>query len=193
MGRRFSRAGTFVAGAVSIILIVVLLMAIGVIPLKAETTTVVSNDVITPVASTSAAASTGDGLTPGQIYQRYADGVVEVLANFSQQGYSPYEQSSASQALGSGFVVSTDGLILTNSHVVADNGVRADSVEVVFKGQDQSADTTHVKATLVGLDETSDVALLKVDPDEAPALDPLTLGDSSAVSVGEPVVAIGNR
>ena len=194
MGRRLSRAGTFVAGAVAVMVIVVLLMAAGVIPVRAETTTVVRDSatpVVAPAAVTTATAA-GGGLTAAQIYERYASGVVEVLADFTQQGYDPYGGQSSGQALGSGFVVSEDGYILTNAHVVIENGVRADSVEVVFKGQDQSADATHVTATVVGVDETSDVALLKVDPGEAPALEPLSLGDSSTVSVGEPVVAIGN-
>jgi len=63
----------------------------------------------------------------------------------------------------------------------------------VFKTQNGAGtDTTTVAATVVGVDETSDVALLKVDPAKAPALDPVPLGDSSAVQVGEAVVAIGN-
>lgn len=193
MGRGLSRAGTFVAGAVAVMAIVVLLMAAGLIPVKTETTVVGASTtpVVTSANATTTTAAGGD-LTPAQIYERYASGVVEVLASFAQQGYDPYGQQSSGQALGSGFVVSEDGFILTNAHVVADGGVRAGSVEVVFKGRDQSADATHVDATVVGVDETSDVALLKVDPDDAPALEPLPLGDSSTVSVGAPVVAIGN-
>ena len=190
MGKSFSRAGTFIAGAVAVVVIVVLLMAFGVVPVKTETTTLVrSGGTTTTVAST--ASSTSGGLTAEQIYQNYATGVVEVLSTFSQQGLSPYGQQSSGQALGSGFVVSEDGYILTNAHVVVNNGQKADSVEVVFKGQGQDGGT-HVSATVVGVDETSDVALLKVDPAKAPALDPLPLGDSSKVAVGEPVVAIGN-
>jgi S1-C subfamily serine protease len=190
MGKRFSRVGAFVAGAVSIVVIVVLLMAFGVVPVKTETTTLVrSSGTTTTAASTT--SSTDGGLTAEQIYQKYASGVVEVLATFSQQGFSPYGQQSSGQALGSGFVVSKDGQILTNAHVIADNGMQAGSVEVVFKGQGQDGGT-HVEATVVGVDETSDVALLKVDPTKAPALNPLPLGDSSKVVVGEPVVAIGN-
>jgi S1-C subfamily serine protease len=190
MSNRFSRAGTFVAGAVSIIVIVVLLMAFGVVPVKTETTTLVSTGGSTStVASTT--PSTSGTLTAEQIYQKYSSGVVEVLSTFGQQGFSPYGQQSSGQALGSGFVVSKDGYILTNAHVVVNNGQKAASVAVVFKGQGQDGGT-HVKATVVGVDETSDVALLKVDPSKAPALAPVPLGDSSKVAVGEPVVAIGN-
>jgi S1-C subfamily serine protease len=189
MGKRFPRAGTFVAGAVSVIVVVVLLMAFGVVPVKTETQTLVT----TGATNTTVASTTPQtGLTAEQIYQQYSAGVVEVLSTFAPQGVSPFGQSSSGQALGSGFVVSKDGYVLTNAHVVVNNGQRASTVTVAFKGQGQGTQTARVAATVVGVDETSDVALLKVDPAKAPALDPLPLGDSSKVLAGEPVVAIGN-
>jgi putative serine protease PepD len=101
--------------------------------------------------------------------------------------------STTSQALGSGFVVSSNGTILTNAHVISDSGTRATSVKVVFKLQmDGRKETREVPATIVGSDETSDVAVLKVDPAQAPSLVPLKFGDSASVEVGEAVVAIGN-
>jgi S1-C subfamily serine protease len=183
------------AGSAVTVLVIVALMATGVLPVKTETTTVVREKAAATAAATTTVALTSADMTPTQIYDRYSAGVVEVLSTFNTvASMSPYGQSSSSaQALGSGFVVSTDGFILTNAHVVSNNGVRADSVKVVFKTQSNSGtDTTTVLATVVGVDETSDVALLKVDPAKAPALDPLPLGDSSAVQVGEAVVAIGN-
>ncbi len=85
-------------------------------------------------------------------------------------------------ATGSGFLIDTEGHIVTNNHVVEG----ADRVEVKLG----SSDTTYT-AEVVGTDPATDVALLKVD---APAdqLHPLLLGDSANVEVGEPVVAIGN-
>ena len=195
MRRTWSRTGAFAAGALATVLVVVLLMAGGVLPVKTERTTVVREKTATAAASTSTIALTTTDMTPTQIYDKYSAGVVEVLATFdSVASMTPYGQSSGSaQALGSGFVVSADGSILTNAHVVSDSGTRASSVEVVFKTQSgDGTDTTTVAATVVGVDETSDVALLKVDPAKSPALDPLPLGDSSAVQVGEAVVAIGN-
>jgi S1-C subfamily serine protease len=190
MGKLTSRAGSFLAGAVSVVLILVLLMAFGVVPVKTDTTTIVRTGAQTASTATTSSQS---GLTPEQIYQRYSAGVVEVLSTFPAQGTSIFGQSSsAAQALGSGFVVSTDGYILTNAHVVVDNGQRASSVTVAFKGAGEGTQTTRVAAKVVGVDETSDVALLKVDPAKAPALQPVPLGNSSAVPVGEPVVAIGN-
>ena len=167
------------AGSAVTVLVIVALMATGVLPVKTETTTVVREKAAATAATTTVALTSAD-VTPTQIYDRYSAGVVEVLSTFNTvASMSPYGQSSSSaQALGSGFVVSTDGFILTNAHVVSNNGVRADSVNVVFKTHSNSGtDTTTVLATVVGVDETSDVALLKVDQAKAPALDPLPLGD----------------
>lgn len=80
---------------------------------------------------------------------------------------------------GSGFIVSEDGYILTNQHVI--DG--AQEVRVLFE------DGTEVVADLIGSDVTTDVALLKI---EAEGLVPLVLGDSDAIRVGEFVLAIGN-
>ena len=83
------------------------------------------------------------------------------------------------RGLGSGVVISRDGYILTNNHVV--DG--ADSITVEF------ADGRTLNATLIGADKPSDVALLKVKGDTFPAL---TLGNSDAVQVGDVVLAVGN-
>jgi len=192
MSRVFAHTKSFLVGAVSVLTILVIPIAFGVVPVKTEKTTVVKQQ--TAGASTiTNAAFTGASLTPEQIYEQSSSGVVEVLATFSQaQASNPYDPaaSSSSQALGTGFAVSKDGYILTNAHVVAQNAVTAESVKVVFKDGDSGMTT--VDAAVVGVDETSDVALLKVDPAKAPDLKPLTLGDSAAVQPGEAVVAIGN-
>ena len=94
------------------------------------------------------------------------------------------------QGIGTGFVVSEDGDILTNAHVVSESGITASSVTVVFKGE--GSDGVQIPATIVGSDESTDVALLRIDPSQAPELTPVKLGDSSQVAVGEEVVAIGN-
>ena len=194
MSKRASVSWTFLAGVAATALVLVALMVAGVLPVKTETKTVVRTAGVTaPATSTVSMSSTGTALTPVEIYQKYSAGVVEVFSTFpAGQSQSPLGQSSGPvQGLGSGFVVSADGHILTNAHVVENNGQRATTVSVVFKTAD-GKDSTKVPATIVGVDETSDVALLKIDPAKAPALLPLTLGDSDAVQVGEPVVAIGN-
>ncbi|MGO8685290.1 MAG: S1C family serine protease [Thermoleophilia bacterium] len=185
-----SRATVFFAGAVTVVVILVALVAADVLPVKTETTTVLQQSATgnVPTALTSSSA-----LTPEQIYNKYSPGVVEVISTFpaSSSGLGFFGQSTGpSQALGSGFVVSRDGYVLTNAHVVQSSGQNASSVTVVFKGQ--GTQTKNVTAKIVGVDPTSDVAVLKVDPAQAPALVPLVLGNSSAVLVGEPVVAIGN-
>ena len=83
---------------------------------------------------------------------------------------------------GSGFVYDTAGDIVTNYHVAGE----ALRINVIFW------DETSVPAELVGGDADSDLAVIKVDPAAAPALHPLAIGDSSAIQVGQMVVAIGN-
>lgn len=89
--------------------------------------------------------------------------------------------SKGGGATGSGFVLDKNGHIVTNQHVV--DG--ADRVSVVFGGDER------MTAEVVGEDASTDVAVLKVDAPDG-LLTPLSLGDSSAVDVGEPVIAIGN-
>ena len=84
-----------------------------------------------------------------------------------------------SNALGSGFVVSSDGLIVTNNHVI--DG--ADEIEIEFFSGKK------LPAKVIGKDEKTDIAVLKV---ESAQLQPLKLGDSDSVRVGEYVLAIGN-
>lgn len=185
-----SRATVFFAGAVTVVVILVALVAAGVVPVKTETTTVVQQSAAGNVPT---ALTSGSALTPEQIYNKYSPGVVEVISTFpaSSSGLGFFGQSAGpSQALGSGFVVSRDGYVLTNAHVVQSNGQNASSVTVVFKGQ--GTQTKNVTAKIVGVDPTSDVAVLKVNPAQSPTLVPLLLGNSNAVLVGEPVVAIGN-
>ena len=91
------------------------------------------------------------------------------------QGQQPYETHS----LGSGFVLSSDGYILTNHHVIKD----ADEIIVRFN------DRSEFEATLLGSDERSDIALLKV---ETTGLKAVKLGDSNDLKVGEWVLAIGS-
>lgn len=90
-------------------------------------------------------------------------------------------QPQYSQALGSGFVWSSDGYIVTNNHVVSG----ASKIEVQFP------DGTTVPATVVGADPDSDLAVVKVD-NPGFALTPITVNDSTQVKVGQVAVAIGN-
>jgi putative serine protease PepD len=119
-----------------------------------------------------------NGLTPGQIYRQTYQGVVEITVSSPQQTPMGNQES---QAQGSGFVIDSDGHIVTNEHVV-DN---ADSVSVRFWNGNT------YKASVVGSDQSTDLAVIKVDAPQS-VLHPLTLGDSSKVKVGDAVVAIGS-
>ncbi len=137
--------------------------------------TVVRQVTVTGAQPTAAASN----LSVTGVYNSAAKGVVEITVSVTSSGY-PYGGQSG-QAQGSGFVYDTDGHIVTNQHVVDGAG----SISVRFW------DGTTSKATLVGSDPSTDLAVLKVNA-PASALHPLALGDSSAVEVGEGVVAIGS-
>ena len=92
------------------------------------------------------------------------------------------------ESLGSGFVINSDGVIVTNSHVVRMNGHNADSIRVKFK-DDPPRSEGH-EATVLGVDEGTDVAVIKLKKSKNVTVAPL--GDSEKIQVGEWVVAIGN-
>jgi 2-alkenal reductase len=129
---------------------------------------------------------TGNGFNPARLYAERSGGVVTVYALFDEH------QATGDASQGSGFVVSKDGYVLTNSHVITDagggTGSQPDAASEVYVG---FKDGERVPAEIVGWDVFDDVGLLKVDADAHP-LRPLPLGDSAAVKVGQPVVAIGS-
>jgi 2-alkenal reductase len=130
----------------------------------------------------------GDAFDPEEIYRERVDGVVTVYSLFEGPG-----EASPGAAQGSGFVVSRDGYILTNSHVITTAGegpadstpAPAERVFVEFRDADR------VEAEIVGWDIFDDVGVLKVDPQDH-ALRPMPLGDSRDVRVGQWVAAIGS-
>ena len=129
----------------------------------------------------------GNGFDPRRIYKEEAPGVVTVISLFG--GDSLDDLGDQSGGVGSGFVLSGDGEIVTNAHVVTTGEVpdlrEARQVYVEF------ADGNQVEADVQGYDPDSDLALLKVDP-KGLTLRPLPLGDSEQVQVGTPVAAIGS-
>jgi S1-C subfamily serine protease len=159
-----------------VVALVVLVAGLGA---STRTTTVVQQ---APVGATLAADRSG--LTAAEIYKRDAPGVVFVKADVVQRAQSAFDlfpTETQGIATGSGFVVDRNGDILTNAHVI-DGAVK---VTVQF------ADDRVVDARILGKDSSSDLALLKVDPDGL-TLDPLALGSAKALNVGDPTIAIGN-
>jgi len=124
-------------------------------------------------------AAATSGLSVNSIYKRTNRGVVDVKVK--TQTSNPFGGAQSQAAEGSGFVYDTSGHVITNQHVVDGST----SVRVTFwNGQSYTA---HV----VGTDSSTDLAVLKVDAPSS-VLYPLALGDSSAVQVGDNVVAIGS-
>ncbi|MBD3299519.1 MAG: Do family serine endopeptidase [candidate division Zixibacteria bacterium] len=98
---------------------------------------------------------------------------------FGPQPDQPEQREFRQRGLGSGVIVSADGLVLTNNHVVAN----ADSIFI------RTYDERRYTATIVGRDEKTDVAVLRIDADD---LTPIAIGDSETLKVGEIVMAIGS-
>ncbi len=121
-----------------------------------------------------------DGLTKmslSEIYAAYADSCVCVnVTTTVQQGFYQYE----AQGAGSGFIISEDGYIVTNYHVI--DGAKSIKV-TLFNGETYDA-------TLIGGEEVNDVAVLKIN--DVTGLKPVVLGDSDSLVVGEQVSTIGN-
>ena len=129
----------------------------------------------TPAVSGSAVSSS-DYLTPAQVYQQNVDSVVAVSVTVRAQSFGQVVEGSSS---GSGFILTEDGYVVTNYHVVEDGT----SVSVIMN------DGTELEAKVVGADSTNDIAVLKVEAQNLPAV---TLGSSGELTVGDMVVAIGN-
>jgi S1-C subfamily serine protease len=143
------------------------------------TTTVILRDTLpastAPLASPAPPAASDGGQPAG------AQGVQEVVARSSPAVVKITVGEGGGGRLGSGFVISEDGLVLSNSHVVED----AEAVTATFE------DGTETRARVLGRDESTDLAVLRVG-DLPPGVEPLQLGSSLPLVVGDPVVAIGN-
>ena len=119
---------------------------------------------------------TGKIMTPAEVYAANVNSTVGITTSVTTNFWG-YQTTAA--ASGSGFILSDDGYILTNHHVIEDS----DSISVrLYNGESY-------EAALIGYDESFDIAVLKV---EAEGLAPVILGDSDNMNVGDSVVAIGN-
>src|SRR5437764_15367230 len=145
-----------------------------------KTTTVVQQ---APLATANARQSDGGVLTASDIYKRDAPGVAYITAQIVQRTSSPFDfgipQEQQGTSTGSGFVLDKDGTIATNAHVV--DG--ATKVTVRF------GDGAARPARVLGVDKSTDLALLKIDPN-GEDLHPLALGSSHGLQVGAPTIPI---
>lgn len=123
----------------------------------------------------------GEPMTPEQLYAANLASCVGITVNTT---VNIFGQTTTSAATGSGFVLTQDGYIVTNYHVIED-ATKDSSVTIEVSFSDGSKYT----AKLVGGEQDNDIAVLKID---ATGLQPVTLGDSSQLVVGESVYAIGN-
>jgi S1-C subfamily serine protease len=133
----------------------------------------------------------GAAFDPAQIYASRVAGVVTIYSFFD-----PSTSPGAREAQGSGFVVSHDGVILTNAHVITDAGEVSASTDGAPPNPDVARevyvefhDGDRVRAKVVGYDLFDDVGVIRVGSDHA--LAPVPLGDSSSIVIGQPVAAIG--
>ncbi len=135
------------------------------------------------------AASEGDGLTPREVYQRVSPAVAHIDARVvkTETNFFGFEEENESEGTGSGFIIDDEGHIVTNAHVIQD----ADEINVSL-----GADNVKVPAKVIGTDPSSDIAVIKFDPDaeqlEGVELATVPFGDSAKLQVGDPVLAIGN-
>jgi S1-C subfamily serine protease len=163
-------------------------IATGLVDVGDHTTTTITAPLSSaPIENTE--GSDAETSTVNEIYRHDGQGVAFIEATEPTEGssspFNPFgeeEPRGGGVATGSGFLIDTEGHVVTNNHVVEG----ATKVEVKLG----SSEVSH-EAEVVGTDPATDVALLKID---APASEqhPLSLGDSSKVRVGDPVVAIGN-
>ncbi len=133
-----------------------------------------------PVGGSEPAAQTTP-LTVGQVYRDAYRGIVEITVTSDQPNPTFGGQQQQQRAQGSGFVIDSDGHIVTNDHVV--DGAKSVSVQF-WNG-------ANYKASVVGTDPSTDLGVIKVDAPES-VLHPLQFGNSNSVQVGDTAIAIGS-
>ena len=138
----------------------------------------------TPVVSASSApiaATSSDSLSWAEINEIASKQVVGVTTEVTYTNF--FGQTSSSAVSGSGFIITDDGYILTNYHVIETAYQSKYAVTVI------THDGTRYDATIVGVESSNDIAVLKID---ATGLTPATLGNSDNLAVGDDVCAVGN-
>jgi len=162
----------------------VALLAGSVVGVGGSTTTIVETSAApAPSSSTTPLPPRlpGTAFDPEAVYAARAPGVVTIYANLGIDG----------TAQGSGFVVDRDGVILTNAHVITNAAEARTNVQGARAVYIEFADGERIGGRVVGWDLFSDVGVIRVRPADH-RLEPVPLGDSAKVVVGEPVAAIGS-
>ncbi len=129
------------------------------------------------ISTMAAAGSASGALSVTEIAEKAADSVVEVTTEITQ--YDSFMRQYVAEGAGSGVILSQDGYIVTNNHVIEG----ASSIKVTLR------DGTSYPAVLVGTDAQGDIAVIKID---ASGLKAAEIGDSDALQVGDTAVAVGN-
>jgi len=142
-----------------------------------DSTTVIRS---VPVGDSEPAAQTTP-LTVGQVYRNAYRAIVEITVTSDQPTFSPDGGQQQQRSQGSGFVIDSDGHIVTNDHVV--DGAKSVSVQF-WNG-------ATYKASVVGTDPSTDLGVIKVDAPES-ILHPIQFGNSNSVQVGDTTIAIGS-
>ena len=163
--RRQFRAGSL-GRIAALVLAVLLLCCVGISPAFAEQ----------PQALTYNTLQDKEPMSPAEVYAATVNSTVGITTSVTTNIYG-YETMAA--ASGSGFIVTSDGFVLTNYHVVENSS----SITVTLY------DGSSYEAELIGCDASNDIAVLKIDDE---GLSPVTFGNSDELVVGEEVLAIGN-
>src|SRR3989338_4918062 len=167
------KSGMLVGGTIGAVIVAVIFAVILITPTAMKSEIIVSDKPI-PSAIGETASAYSKNLSLIEIFEKTEPGVVRVNVQRT-------DQINATSGIGSGFVFDKKGHIITNAHVVKD----VKKVVVTF------LDGRSYNAEIIGFDEFTDIGVVKVNADLS-LLQPLALGDSSNLKVGEPIAAIGN-
>ncbi len=168
------KSGVFVGGVIGAAIVVAIVVVLFISPPESLKPNIISSNDDSANAIEKTALSFSKSLSLIEIFEKSEPGVVRVNV---QRG----ESGEATGGVGSGFVFDKKGHIITNAHVVKE----ASKVVVTF------LDGRSYNAEIIGTDEYTDIAIIKVNADLA-LLQPLSIGDSSNLKVGEQIAAIGN-
>ncbi len=140
-----------------------------------------ANSTVQTVPAATAVISTAGNLDASAIYAQSLQQVVGITTEVTYRNY--FGQTSSSAVSGSGFIISENGYVLTNFHVI--EYAYEDNLDITV----MTHDGTKYLASIVGVEQSNDIAVLKIDANN---LNAVSFGNSDAISVGETVYAVGN-